>query len=143
MMKEAININMFQKDADSMMVCESIPGSHCGKVFSSILSTLIKEAGRLCEWHASDLFQRWKRVESDVSENTFKTGSYLFGFHNTGVDDAEAIFKNIENESIFRHVEYLKIWRLDVKKDGVSGLTSMTLYWTVMIKEGEDVHESE
>ena len=47
--------------------------------YSSILTKLIQECGRLCEAWASDLFITWNSIEQKLKEKTMETSTYLFG----------------------------------------------------------------
>ena len=59
--------------------------------YSSILTRLIQEAGRICEYYASDLFIEWRSIVEALEDGTIETGSYLFGFRDSGVDEAKSV----------------------------------------------------
>ena len=85
--------------------------------YSSILTKLIQECGRLCERYASDLFIDWQSIEDKLKDGTMETSVYLFGIREDGVDHAEFILSRYNNDSYARY-EYRKIYRLDVVVKG-------------------------
>lgn len=79
---------------------------------SSILTKLIQEAGRWCKSYASDLFIWWSVITRQMEDGALESGSYLFGFYETGVDDLRSILNQYKsNMAGFR---YRSIWRLDI-----------------------------
>lgn len=90
--------------------------------YSSILTKLIQEAGRWCRSYASDLFIDWKDIDYALCAGTLKSGTYLFGFRELGVDDALAVASKYNAPGMYSCDEnyYRTLWRLDitVKKDG-------------------------
>ena len=86
---------------------------------SAILSKLIQEAGRWCRSHASDLFIWWGSIERNLSYDSLSddgTVSFLFGFYECGVDNAQSICNKYTNASpsyLPRH-EFRSIFRLDI-----------------------------
>ena len=81
--------------------------------YSSILTKLIKECGRLCESYASDLFVDWNGIQQKLKEKTMKTSAYLFGIREMGVDHSKFVLSRYNNNS-HAYYEYRKIYRLDV-----------------------------
>ena len=88
--------------------------------YSSILTRLIQDAGRFCEFYASDLFIDWSSVEEFV--NTWEAGdvvkNYLFGFRKSGVDGNSYVFSRYNNEGSHADRNYRSMWRLDIEIKG-------------------------
>lgn len=82
--------------------------------YSSILTKLIQECGRLCESYASDLFITWNRIVRELERETMETSSYLFGIREMGVDHTEFVLSRYNNYGYQAMCEYRKIYRLDV-----------------------------
>lgn len=87
--------------------------------YSSILSRLIQEAGRFCEYFASDLFidwggvLRWMEEAEDNSESVF-----LFGFRQNGVDGNSFVLSRYNNGCYrYPEKEYRSMWRLEISTD--------------------------
>lgn len=55
--------------------------------YSSILSELIKCAGRYCERYSSDLFIEWEGVVNLLREAETISRTLIFGFRESGVDE--------------------------------------------------------
>lgn len=90
--------------------------------YSSILTRLIQEAGRWCEHYASDLFILWKyNVEQKLDNGTLETGTLVFAFRDSGVDNEEW-YENHKSEYNY----YRAVWFLDVVTD--EGKITMTLH---------------
>lgn len=85
--------------------------------YSSILSRLIFEAGRWCRRFASDLFIDWYIIQKKLDDGSLKTGTYLFGFREDGVDGTSFIEARYENESLYgrAYLTYRALWRMDVE----------------------------
>ena len=81
--------------------------------YSSILTKLIQECGRLCESYASDLFIDWNSIAQKLKDKTMETSIHLFGIREMGVDHNEFVLMRYDNYTHARH-EYRKIYRLDV-----------------------------
>ena len=94
--------------------------------YSSILTKLIQECGRLCESYASDLFITWNEITRKLEEKTIETSTYLFGIREMGVDHNEFILMRYNNNGYCAKYEYRKIYRLDVIMD--NDLIRMELY---------------
>ena len=94
--------------------------------YSSILTKLIQECGRLCESYASDLFITWSIIMKKLEEKTMETSAYLFGIREMGVDHNEFILSRYNNNGCYEKHQYRKIYRLDVVVDG--DLIRMELY---------------
>lgn len=88
--------------------------------YSSILTRLIQECGRLCESYASDLFITWNGVTQKLKEKTMETSVYLFGIREMGVDHNEFVLNRYNNNGHYARHEYRKIYRLDVIVEGDS-----------------------
>lgn len=94
--------------------------------YSSILTKLIQECGRLCESYASDLFITWNRIAREIERETMETSTYLFGIRERGVDHTEFVLSRYNNYGYQAMYEYRKIYRLDVIVD--DDLIKMKLY---------------
>ncbi len=94
--------------------------------YSSILTKLIQECGRLCESFASDLFIIWNGIERRLKEKTMKTSVYLFGIREMGVDHDKFILSRYNNYGCHAKHEYRKIYRLNIIVEG--DLIKMELY---------------
>ena len=88
--------------------------------YSSILTKLIQECGRLCESYASDLFITWNRIAREIERETMETSTYLFGIRERGVDHTEFVLSRYNNYGYQAMYEYRKIYRLDVIIEGDS-----------------------
>ncbi len=82
--------------------------------YSSILTKLIQECGRLCESYASDLFITWDSIKRKLEEKTMATSVYLFGIREMGVDTNDFILCRYNNYGCHAKYEYRKIYRLNV-----------------------------
>ena len=90
--------------------------------YSSILTRLIQEAGRWCEYYASDLFVQWKySIDQKLDNGTLYTDTFVFAFRDSGVDHEEW-YENHKNEYNY----YRAVWFLDVVVD--EGKIKMTLH---------------
>ena len=110
--------------------------------YSSILSKLIQETGRLVDSYASDLFISWKCIMKDlrtIEENILtETGSqdeysksYLFGLRESGVDHAAFVLSRYNNSGAYGNyygAEYRSIWRMDLSVRREDGHIEMSLY---------------
>ena len=99
--------------------------------YSSVLTRLIQEAGRICEFYASDLFIGWRTIAESLEDGSVETGSRLFGFRKSGVDEARSIlyWRNETSRALPDH--YSTIWRLDIDVELVApgrGRVNMKLY---------------
>jgi hypothetical protein len=94
--------------------------------YSSILTKLIQECGRLCESYASDLFITWDGIAQKLKEKTMETSVYLFGIREMGVDHNEFILNRYNNDGCYTKYEYRKIYRLNIIVEG--DLIRMELY---------------
>lgn len=93
--------------------------------YSSILTKLIQECGRLCESYASDLFIDWNSIVQKLKGKTMETSTHLFGIREMGVDHNEFVLMRYNNYTHARH-EYRKIYRLNIIID--DDLIRMELY---------------
>ena len=82
--------------------------------YSSILTRLIQECGRLCESYASDLFITWNSIVKKLNEKTMETSVYLFGIREMGVDHNDFVLSRYSNNRCYAKHEYRKIYRLNV-----------------------------
>lgn len=64
---------------------------------SSILTRLIKLAGKICDSYASDLFIDWNIVERNLKNYEFDGGKFLFGFRTMGVDGNTYVLSRLNN----------------------------------------------
>ena len=89
---------------------------------SSILTRLIQEAGRWCEYYASDLFIQWKyNIEDKLDNGTLESGTEVFAFRQSGVDGASRYERNKDEPNYYRVV-----WFLDIETE--KGKIKMTLH---------------
>ena len=95
--------------------------------YSSILTKLIQECGRLCERYASDLFIDWMSIAKKIENKTLETSIHLFGIRENGVDHATFILSRYENNGRNAMYEYRKIYRLDISVNE-EGDIQMELY---------------
>ena len=77
--------------------------------YSSILTKLIQEAGRWCEYYASDLFIMWYDIDEKLDNGTMDTEQFVFGFRKNGVDHKE--WYELHKNDVSR---YRAVWFLDV-----------------------------
>lgn len=77
--------------------------------YSSILTKLIQEAGRWCEYYASDLFITWHDIDKKLDDETMGTEQFIFGFRDNGVDHKE--WYELHKNDVGR---YRAVWFLDV-----------------------------
>lgn len=77
--------------------------------YSSILTKLIQEAGRWCEYYASDLFITWHDIDKKLDDGTMGTEQFIFGFRDNGVDHKE--WYELHKNDVGR---YRAVWFLDV-----------------------------
>ena len=76
---------------------------------SSILTRLIQEAGRWCEYYASDLFVQWKyEIESKLDNGTLETDTFVFAMCDSGVHHKEWYEER-------KYGDYRVVWFLDVE----------------------------
>lgn len=94
--------------------------------YSSILTKLIQECGRLCERYASDLFIDWSSIKEKIENKTLEISTYLFGIRENGVDHNAFVLSRYENNGKNAMYEYRKIYRLDITVD--DGDIEMELY---------------
>ena len=94
--------------------------------YSSILTKLIQECGRLCESYASDLFIIWNGIARKLEKKVMETSAYLFGIREMGVDHSEFVLSRYNNNGCYAMYEYRKIYRIDIIVDG--NLIKMKLY---------------
>lgn len=82
----------------------------------NILDVLIREAGRYCNSHASDLFIDWESIMEKFKDFSIESSTYLFGFRDSGVDHYDFIIGKIENCGL-KPYYYRSIWKLDIEVD--------------------------
>lgn len=88
--------------------------------YSSILTKLIQECGRLCESYASDLFVDWNIINEKLQDKTLETSTHLFGIREMGVDHNAFVLSRYNNSGRYAKYEYRKIYRLDIVVEGDS-----------------------
>lgn len=71
---------------------------------SRILTKLIQEAGRLCDYYASDLFTLWSSIQMKLEKGEQLDERYVFAIYDNGV-----------NCSASEKGNYRAVWYLDVK----------------------------
>lgn len=109
---KAINNDVLETSGEltvNLFTGERTVGINC----SSILTRLIQEAGRICESYASDLFIDWRSIVEALEDGAIGAGSYLFGFRDSGVDEAKSVLYWY-NETSHGREHYSAIWRLDI-----------------------------
>lgn len=79
--------------------------------YGSILSKLIQEAGRWCEYYASNLFILWNAIDKKLEDGTIETESFVFAFGDRGVDSESGykLHQDMNDRNYYRAV-----WFLDV-----------------------------
>lgn len=91
---------------------------------SGVLSRLIRTAGRLVDFYASDLFITWEAMMNELdnacmnamnpeTDSAAFSKSYLFGFREMGVDNEKTVLCCF-NDAGGNQGHYREIWRLDV-----------------------------
>lgn len=86
---------------------------------SGLFSYLIKEAGRLCDCYASDMYYDLKMLERHLYEDMkFVDEPYctMLGIRSGGVDHMEWVASHIEDKSCqrtYREIIYIKVDRTD------------------------------
>ncbi len=86
--------------------------------YSSILSKLIVETGRLVEHYASDLFISWRSIEENLANPDYKGGKYLFGMREDGVDHNNFVIARFNNYGVYASQFggiYRKLYMLEIK----------------------------
>lgn len=85
--------------------------------YSTILTKLIQEAGRWCEYYASDLFISWKQVEKFLvqKDELCLRKKFIFGMRESGVDHAEWVLSHMNRDGTSYY--YRAIWCLEVEVD--------------------------
>lgn len=100
--------------------------------YSSILTYLIKECGRLCDSYASDLFIEWNAILDKFKDSDFYKGTpdepqtvhFFFGIRESGVDANEWIKGNINDYDKHAYLYYRALYVLEVKiRCGYLGFT--------------------
>lgn len=83
---------------------------------SSILTKLIQEAGRWCEYYASDLFIDWERLQNNLKNKNLKSYTMVFGFRQSGVDNLSEIQIKTDNPTMYGcdGGYYRSVWALDI-----------------------------
>ncbi len=100
--------------------------------YSSILTSLIKTAGRLVDSYASDLFITWSAMMKELDmacanglnpetdSVTFRR-SYLYGFREMGIDDGKTVLAWY-NDAGGNWGHFREIWRLDINIDSTGSI---------------------
>lgn len=85
---------------------------------SAILSKLIKEAGRICEHHASDLFLSWQEIEKFLNSGMDAPDkAFTFAFRKSGVDNIE-----------YKSFDYSAVWILKFETNEDENSATLRLY---------------
>lgn len=92
--------------------------------YSSILTFLIKKAGTICKYYASDLFISWSSLEEKMKEQgiDYIGGKYLFGFREGGVDHDSFILSKLNNygvEGLKKDVKELYILEVSIDRESL------------------------
>ena len=82
---------------------------------SFILTKLIQEAGRWCEYHASDLFIFWNSIKEKIEDGTLRDNNFVFAMYAGGVDNKSSYEKQKYNYNHYRAVWFLDV---TVSEDG-------------------------
>ena len=78
---------------------------------SSILTSLIQDAGRYCNSYASDLFIQWQeRIAKKLADGSLETETQVFAFRDMGVDNIDFYKNHIQDANYYR-----SIWFLDTE----------------------------
>lgn len=85
---------------------------------SSILSFLIKEAGKYCERFASDLFISWQAVEKALTDENYTGGRYVFAIRDCGVDGNLFAEARLESPDMYGKYPYKAFYILDAEIKG-------------------------
>ena len=109
---------------------------------SDILSFLIKEAGRLCDYYASDLFYELIKVD----ELLYKTEEdfhkrIAFGFREMGVDDNTFMISRLSNPDVYGSPDkiYRALYVLDIDMSHTSdGVPEVKMTLGLVFKGNEE-----
>lgn len=93
--------------------------------YSSILTRLIQEAGRWCEYYASDLFIYWSSINRDLENGNMNTNTFVFAFRESGIDNKTKYEKCRAKGCEYRNY-YRAVWFLEVTVD--KGKIEMVLH---------------
>ena len=120
-MNEYTTENFFKPNvyAYKPIVEEGRRGYYSGRYeinYTGILSRLIQEAGRFCEYFASDLFIDWESVVDYIEHaEPGQKETFLFGFRQSGVDHKAFVLSRYENNGHNAQNAYRSLWRLDIE----------------------------
>lgn len=104
----------------------SYSGGRCDINTSSIVSRLIREAGRWCEHYASDLFILWNVIQCQLDDGSITDGMHFFAFRESGVDTET---EYIRNNGISNY--YRAVWVLEIQtRDDSDSFKSVTMSLT-------------
>lgn len=81
--------------------------------FSDIFTELIQAAGMGCEYYASDLYYTLTAIEKIIKN--FESDVLYIGIRDSGVDGNSFVKSRLENSSVYRTNNYIKIYRLEIK----------------------------
>lgn len=87
--------------------------------YSSILTFLIKVAGRICKYYASDLFITWSSLEEQLYNVEYTGGKILFGFRESGVDSNSFVLSRLNNygkEQMEKDIKELYMLEVEINK---------------------------
>ena len=116
MFEKKYTVDSFKPIMDNRTIAtDGTWSKYCAKYdvnYSSILTKLIHEAGRWCEYYASDLFISWREIEESLSDPNYNGGVYLFGFRQYGVDHNTFVLSRVNNQQSMQ--EYMSIYKLTV-----------------------------
>lgn len=100
-------------ETGSWVTCQNKYGIN----YSSVLTKLIQEAGRLCDHYASDLFIDWNSIEKSLQVREESKEVFLFGFRKMGVDHKEYVLNRFNNIACGGKEEYRSLFMLELEKD--------------------------
>lgn len=88
--------------------------------YSGILTYLIQQTGRLCDYYASDLFVDWFNLITEIKADkngTFESRKILFGLREMGVDGNSYVCSNMENYE-YAEFRYRALYMLEISVNG-------------------------
>lgn len=103
--------------------------------YSSILTKLIQETGRLCDRFASDLFISWKSVDRWINNRTAGEKAnerFVFGLRESGVDHKEFCETRLTNANVYggEYGIYRALYVLEVDFDGENLIMILGKGWS-------------
>jgi hypothetical protein len=124
----AWKVKEIAKETGSYTVMENGKRDVRDVVCPQIMSKLIIEAGKSCEFYASDLLWDWIGMMEEIREGKENVFDRWFGFRQSGVDSENAIRDRMKNGT-----EYKAIYKVNVAMR--DGTIYMTMYEMTPQKE--------